>query len=63
MSQLFDAVNNVTTTENGALTHKSSLNKVLDLFSMGGAMRNRTTTDIVSMVKSAYDASICLKMQ
>ena len=35
MSQLFDAVNNVTTTENGALTHKSSLNKVLDLFSMG----------------------------
>ena len=54
MSQLFDAVNNVTTTENGALTHKSSLNKVLDLFSMGGAMRNRPTTDIVSIVKSAY---------
>lgn len=42
-------------TENGGITHKSTLNKVLDMFAMGGAMRNRSDEDIINMFKCAYD--------
>lgn len=54
---------NYTLTENSAITHKSTLNKVLDMFAMGGSMRNRRDDDVINMFKSAYeeDATLALK--
>lgn len=49
------AANNYTLTENGAVTHKSTLNGLLDLFSMGGAYRSRTLEDCIYLFKKAYD--------
>ena len=50
-------------TENGGVTHKSTLNAVLDMFAMGGAMRMRTNEDIILMFKKAYqeDATLALR--
>ena len=46
--------NNYTLTENGAVTHQSTLNKVLDMFAFGGAYRNRTDKDIEILFGDAY---------
>lgn len=45
---------NFTITENGALTHKSTNSALLDMFAMGGAMRNRDEEDIILMFKNAF---------
>ena len=45
---------NYTLTENGAITHISTNNKVLDLFSMGVSMRNRTDQDCINIFREAY---------
>lgn len=54
MSKLIEAASNYTTTENGAKTYKSTTDKILDLFAMGGALRNADSTRIVEMVTKAY---------
>lgn len=46
--------NNYVTTENGAITHKTTESALLDMFAMGGAMRNRSIGDITLMFKKAY---------
>ena len=54
---LLDAMktdSNYTYTENGAITHNSTLNKVLDMFALGGAYRNRTDKDIEILFGDAY---------
>ena len=38
---------NYAITENGAVAHKSTLNKVYDMFALGGAYRNRTDEDCI----------------
>ena len=48
---------NYTHTENGAITHKSTLNSVLDLFAMGAAYRTRTDEDCILLFKKAYELS------
>lgn len=55
---------NKTTTENGALTFKSSNSKVLDLFSNGGAMRSASVDRIESMISAAWaeDSLLTLKV-
>lgn len=53
MSKLISNAANYTYTENGALTYKSTMNAVLDLFGMGGALRNAETSRIISMVKAS----------
>lgn len=45
---------NYTYTENGAVTHISTLNKVLDMFALGGAYRNRTDKEIEILFGDAY---------
>jgi hypothetical protein len=42
-------------TTNGAVTHKSTLNAVLDLFAMGGAVRTRTEAEKVHMIRNAVN--------
>lgn len=46
--------NNYATTENGAITHKTTESALLDMFAMGGAMRNRSIGDVTLMFKKAY---------
>ncbi len=45
---------NYTTTENGAVTHKSTLNSCLDLFAMGAALRDREENDLILMFDNAF---------
>lgn len=46
---------NYTTTENGATAHKSTLNKVYDMFAFGGAYRGRPYEDCIYLFKQAFD--------
>ena len=46
---------NYTRTENGALTHKSTMDGLMDLFAMGAAYRTRTDEDVILLFKKAFD--------
>ena len=48
-------VNNYAITENGALTHKSTMDGLMDLFAMGAAYRTRTDEDVILLFKKAFD--------
>lgn len=54
---------NYTRTENGALTHTSTLNGLLDLFAMGAAYRTRSDEDVILLFKNAFaeDPTYALK--
>lgn len=54
---------NYTLTENGAVTHKSTLDKVYDMFALGAAYRQRSDADVVSLFKAAFeqDRDLALK--
>lgn len=52
---LLKAMKNEVLTENGAKTYKSSLNKCLDLFALGGAYRNRSEEDVIDLFTKAYE--------
>ena len=45
---------NYTYTENGGITHKSTLDPVYDMFAMGGAYRTRDDADVILLFKNAY---------
>lgn len=47
--------NNYTLTTNGATTHKSTLNGLMNLFAMGGAYRNRSDDDCITLFKKAFE--------
>ena len=66
MSELLKSLKedtNYTYTENGAITHKTTLSAVLDMFGMGGAMRNRSDYDVIHMFKSAYEEDKTLALR
>ncbi len=46
---------NYTYTENGALTHKSTMSGLLDLFAMGAAYRTRSDNDCIFLFKKAFE--------
>ena len=45
---------NYAITENGAITHKSTMSDLLDMFAMGAAMRKRSDEDVILMFRKAY---------
>lgn len=56
-ASMLEEESNYTLTENGALTHQSTLNAVLDLFAIGGASRNLREDQKTNLIKAAYQAS------
>jgi hypothetical protein len=54
---------NLTTTENGALAYKSTLNSLLDFFGNAGAMRTRSDSDVINLFSKAFaeDRLLALK--
>ena len=52
---LFTALQNYTTTENGALTYASAGSSTLDLFGMGGALRTADEQRIRDLVTKAFE--------
>ena len=50
------SASNFTRTENGALTHKSTLNGLMDLFAMGAAYRTRSDEDVIVLFKNAFES-------
>lgn len=55
LSEALSYDNNLTRTENGALTHKSTTNALWDLFALGGAYRVRSDEDCLKLFKDAYE--------
>lgn len=55
MSKLVASAKMYGETENGALTYVTSGSKVLDLFSQGGALREREEAGIIRIVDAAYE--------
>lgn len=56
-------MNNVTYTENGAISLRSTLDAVYDLFALGAAFRQRSEEDIITLFKKAYreDPELAMK--
>ena len=54
---------NYTLTENGAVTHKSTLSGVMDMFALGGAYRNRSVEDKLSLFIKAFEEDRLLAMK
>ncbi len=55
--------NNITRTENGGLTRKSTESKVLDMFAVGGAYRTRSDADVILLFKKAFEENRDLAMK
>ena len=55
--------NNFARTENGAITHKSTMSGLMDMFAMGAAYRSRSEEDCILLFKNAYleDPTYALK--
>lgn len=54
MNKFVQSMDNFKCTENGAYAYKSTLNSVLDLFSLGGAYRGRDDKDVEELVSRAW---------
>ena len=45
---------NIKRTENGAISYKSTMNGVMDLFALGGSYRTRSEKDIINLFNKAF---------
>lgn len=54
---------NITYTENGGVTRKTTESKVLDMFAVGGAYRNRSDADCILLFKNAFKENSDLAMK
>jgi hypothetical protein len=61
--QAMQVNSNFTSTENGALTNKSTLDCVLDWFGAGAALRQRNPQEVVSMFSKAFAQDRLLAMK
>jgi len=61
--QAMTNASNVTYTEKGAITNKSTLSSVLDWFGQGGALRQRSPQDIINLFTRAYAEDRLLAMK
>ena len=50
-------------TENGAIAYSSTLNRVLDMFALGGAYRERSDEDIITLFEEALNEDKTLAMK
>ena len=58
MNNFLKALKNETNfgyTENMAITHRTTKSDLLDMFALGGSMRNRSENDIILMFRKAYE--------
>ena len=57
-------ISNLTTTENGALAYKSTLNSLVDFFGNGAALRTRSDSDVIQFFTKAFaeDKLLALKI-
>jgi len=66
MNTLINAIENeqnVTTTENGAATLKSSLKSTVDFFGLCGSLRSRSDTDVISLFSKAFSEDPLVSMK
>lgn len=54
---------NLTYTENGGVTRKTTESKVLDMFAVGGAYRQRSDEDVILLFKNAFEENPDLAMK
>jgi len=54
---------NLTHTENGGVTRKTTESKVLDMFAVGGAYRQRSDEDVMLLFKNAFEENPDLAMK
>lgn len=57
------ATTNYTFTENSAVSYKSTLNPVLDMFALGGAYRQRSDEDCILLFKQALETDFELALK
>jgi len=62
--EAMDEVENITLTENGAVTNRSTKNACLDLFAIGSSARSLQRYDIEKLILSAYNENPdkCMKI-
>lgn len=54
---------NITYTENGGVTRKTTESKILDMFAVGGAYRSRSDEDVILLFKNAFNENRTLAMK
>lgn len=54
---------NFTLTTNGAITHRTTNSKVLDMFAMGASYRNRSEADVILLFKNALEEEESLALK
>lgn len=54
---------NLTYTENGAITRKSTKSALLDMFALGGAYRSRSNEDVILLFQKAYEEDAVYAMK
>ena len=57
------SIDNYKLTENGAVSYKSTLNNIMDMFALGGAYRNRSESDVWVLFSKAWDENPTLAMK
>ena len=58
MNTLLNAMkqmNNIAYTENHGVTYRSTMNRLMDLFALGGAYRKRSDEDCINLFKKAFE--------